>query len=396
MNDPSRNQLRIALPLALTMALSPLALDAYLPAFPAIADAFGVGVHRISLSISIYVFVLALGQLVGGPLSDRFGRSRVMLAGLAIFSGASFLLALTDSLETFILLRVVQAFGGGWATVCVPAVVRDKLSGREAARLFALIGFITMMAPGVAPGIGSLFLAGFGWPSIFLFLAVYALAMVFLMKVVLFRHSPPAPPQRNPVPVWQRYGAVLATFPALRFLLLQSLAFSVLLLFITHSSFIYQEHFGAGPTEFSLLFGANIILMLVVNLINRHLLLRLPPVRLLRWGVMMQATGAALLILVTVLMPRLWLFVPAMVITAGAMGAIGTNTQACYMEYFHEHGGTAAAILGAATFAGGGLVATASAFLPESVLSVVLAQAACAAMCLWLILTRKPDQTHSH
>ncbi len=116
LNDEPHSELRIALPLAMTMALSPLALDAYLPAFPDIAGAFGGGVHGLSLSISVYVFVLAFGQLVGGPLSDRFGRSTVMLAGLLIFSLVSFLLALTTSLQGFIGLRVLQAFGGGWAT----------------------------------------------------------------------------------------------------------------------------------------------------------------------------------------------------------------------------------------------------------------------------------------
>src|SRR5690606_37012521 len=114
------------------------------------------------------------------------------------------------------------------------------------------------------------------------------------------------------------------------------------------------------------------------------------------WGVAMQTTGTVLLILVTLLKPSLWLFVPAMILTAGSMGAIGTNTQACYMEYFHHHGGTAAALLGAATFAVGGLITTASAFLPESVLSIVLCQGACSAICLWLIWSRRPDQVHSH
>jgi len=396
LNGKPHSHFRIALPLAMTMALGPFALDAYLPAFPAIAESFGIPAHQMSLSISIYVFVLAFGHLVGGPLSDRFGRSRVMFAGLTIFAIASFLMTLTTSLETFILLRVLQAFGGGWATVCVPALVRDKLSGQEAARLFSLIGLITILAPGVAPSIGSLFLAGFGWTSIFLFLCCYSLAMVLLLKALMFAQPAPISPQHNLTPMWQRYRTVLANRAALRFIFLQSLGFSVLLLFITHSSFIYQQHFGVGPSVFSLLFGANVVLMLIVNLTNRRLLLTVPAVRILRWAVTMQATGTVLLVLVTLLIPKLWLYVPAMVITAGSMSAIGTNTQACYMEYFHEHGGTAAAVLGATTFALGGLITTASTFLPESILSIALTQAACSLVCLWLIWARKPDQTHSH
>ncbi len=97
--------------------------------------------------------MLALGQLVGGPLSDRLGRMPVMLAGLAIFGAASFLLSSSQSLAAFLLLRAVQAFGGGCAAVCIPALVRDRLSGREAARLFRLIGMIMVVAPAIAPGI---------------------------------------------------------------------------------------------------------------------------------------------------------------------------------------------------------------------------------------------------
>ncbi|WP_430462827.1 multidrug effflux MFS transporter [Thalassolituus sp. LLYu03] len=379
----------IAALLAMTMALGPLALDTYLPAFPDIAEFLSVSVHQVSLTISVYVFVLALGQLTGGPLSDRYGRKRIMLSGLAVFSLASLLILQASSLQEFLLLRALQAFGGGWAAVCVPALVRDRLSGREAARFFSLIGLLMVAAPALAPSIGSLLLTQFGWLSIFLFIGVYAILVLVMQQQVVFRDYQ-RPRHHEPVSVLSRYKAVINTRPAMRFMAIGTMAFSVMMLFITHASFIYQEHFGVGPGTFALLFGANVVLMLCMNLLNRRLLNRFASERILRWALTAQGVGIVLLLLVLGLTAELLPFVLAMVLTIGMLGAVSPNIQACYMEYFREHGGTAAALMGATQFSVAGLISAASALLPESVTAIVLAQGACSLLCLALIWTHKP------
>src|SRR5690606_38544920 len=133
---------RLAAVLAFVVALGPFALDAYLPAFPAIATALGVTTGAVGLTISVYVIALAAGQLIGGPLSDRFGRSPVMFAGLALFIAGSLLVAAGESLAFMLFGRIVQAFGGGWCMVSVPAIARDRTEGRETAQLFSLIALI--------------------------------------------------------------------------------------------------------------------------------------------------------------------------------------------------------------------------------------------------------------
>jgi DHA1 family bicyclomycin/chloramphenicol resistance-like MFS transporter len=381
----SHPHLGIAIVLAMSMALSPLSIDAYLPAFPAIADSLGVSIHDVSLSISIYVLLLAVGQLIAGPLSDQFGRAPVMLGGLGIFALASGLITRVDSNQELMLLRSLQGFGGGCIVVCVPAIVRDRLSGQEAARFFSLIGLIMILAPAIAPGIGSLMLAYFAWPAIFLMLFLYAVTLGVLLQWVVFSGPQPHTRSQDSTATLSRYRIVISTRPALRFLFLQALCFAVMLLFITHSSFIYQQHFGATPKAFALLFGANIIFMMVVNLVNRRLLKTVESRVVLRWAVTLQAVGILLLILVMAFAPTLWLFLPAMMITVGAMGAITPNTQACFMEYFPKHGGTASALLGASQFSLGGLISVSSALLPETVIAVIFAQAACSVLCLLLV-----------
>ncbi len=376
----------------MTIALGPLALDTYLPAFPAIAASLDVTNHEISLSISIYVIVLAFGQLIAGPLSDRFGRGIVMITGLGIFAAASFVISQVETLDTLLIYRALQAFGGGWATVCVPALVRDRLSGNEAARFFSLIGMIMITAPAIAPSLGSALLLQWSWNAIFIFLGCYGLITVLILKLTIFRGKQQLPTVKNTLSVWQRYKAVIATQQALPLMFVQTLCFAVMLLFITHSAFIYQIHFGAGPTEFSLLFGANIVLMLLINLSNRALLKHYESQRILRWSVTLQGVGLFLLFMVMTVKPSLWLFLPAMMITVGAMGAIIPNTQACYMEHFPQNSGTAAALLGATQFLGAGLISAASALLPETVLMIIISQACCSMVCLGLVWRAKATE----
>ncbi len=387
------SHLRLALAMAMTVAIAPLALDAYLPAFPDLARSLGVGVQEISLSISVYIGALSLGQLVGGPLTDRYGRQPIMLGGLAVFAGCSFLISQVETLGQLLSLRALQAFGGGWVSVCVPAIVRDRVRGVEAAKLFSLIGLITVSAPALAPALGSLLLKLGGWASIFLFLGCYGIMAITILKFSIFSRRPAGvgkatvaqsgAPVRH-LNVLQRYIKVLRTPTAGRFILLQASVFSVMMLFITHASFIYQEHFGVSAALFSIFFGANVVAMAIIMLGNRLLLSRFSPMSILRGAVALQALAVAALVLITQFLPLLGLFLPAIMLAIGSIGATSPNCQACYMEHFGENGGTAAALMGATQFGIAGVVSALSTLMPESIQSVVLAQGLCALVALVL------------
>jgi len=383
----SRNySFALPLVLAITMALGPLSIDAYLPAFPAMADAMGVGINEVSRSLSIYIFGLAVGQLVGGPLSDRIGRPRVMYAGLGIFLLASLGITQTEELSTLLVLRALQSFGGGWITVLIPALVRDRVQGREAAKLFSMIGLIMVVAPGVAPSIGSALLAMGDWHAIFWFLALYALGVIPLQAWVVLRHARPTANTGHEDSLLTRYRFVLGTRPALPFIALQAFAFSVMMIFITHASFIYQAHFGQSEGAFSLMFGANIIVMLLVNLTNRAVLNRFSSRQILITCLCVQFVGVLLLCLMTWLQAPVWLFLPAMMVTIGAQGAVVPNNQACYMEFFERHGGTAASLLGACQFGIAGTLSALTTLLPETLGWVIASMFACSLVCMSVIL----------
>ena len=373
---------RLAFILALTVALGPFAIDAYLPAFPFIAESLQVPIHDVSLSISVYILTLAVGQLVGGPLADRYGRQPIMLSGLLVFLVASALLYRTDSLSSLLWLRALQAFGGGWATACVPALVRDQVHGAEAAKLFSLIALIMVAAPAVAPSLGGLILHFADWRGIFLFLSVYSLFLLLLLKFFLFSHPSGNRYQADKTPAWQRYLSVLKTRPAWRFILIQASVFTVMMLFVTHSSFVYQGHYQVSTTTFGLLFGANIVLMALMNVLNRSLLNFYSPQHILRSCLVIQALAVAFLLCVAYWQLPLWCFVVATVLIIGMFGGISPNTQACYMNFFDKNGGTAGALMGAFQFSVAGSISTISALLPEALLTIVAAQALCCALGL--------------
>lgn len=380
---------RMALALALTVALGPFAIDAYLPAFPAMAASLGASVHDIALSISVYIMALAVGQLVGGPLADRYGRQPVMFAGLLIFSLASAGLAQADTLSGLLLLRAAQAFGGGWTTACVPAIVRDQVQGTEAAKLFSLIALIMIGAPAVAPSLGALLLTYFDWHSIFVFLAVYGATLILVVKLLLFSGGGASAYVADTTPALHRYLAVFSKRPALRFIFIQAATFSVMMLFVTHSSYIYQGHYHVSNTLFGILFGANIVVMALMNIVNRKLLNIYPPQTILRHCLLIQMAAAMFLVAVAYWQLPLWCFVMGTVITIGMFGGISPNNQACYMDYFHKNGGTAGALMGAIQFSIAGGLSALSALLPEALLTVVLTQALCSVIGVILAWTPK-------
>lgn len=225
--------------LGFTMMLGPFAIDTYLPAFPLIAAALGVTLHDVSLSISVYMMGFALGQLTGGALSDRYGRRRVLATGLAVFALASFGLAQVQSLEALLWGRLLQSVGGGWIGVSVPALVRDRVQGVQAAKLFSMIGMVAIVAPAIAPAIGALLLEVGGWRLVFVCLGGYALCLFPLLQATVFRGPRKPPGGADGLSFLARYLGVLKTRSARPYIFWQAAAFGGLIIFVTYASYIY-------------------------------------------------------------------------------------------------------------------------------------------------------------
>lgn len=360
------------------MMLGPFAIDTYLPAFPLIADSLGVTIHQVSLSISIYLIGFSLGQLSGGALSDRYGRRRVLVTGLCVFSAASFFLSQVESIEMLLLGRLLQSIGGGWTGVSIPALVRDRVDGLQAAKMFSMIGLVSIIAPAIAPAIGAALLEVGDWGLVFIALGSYALCLLPLLWLTVFRGPRSHKLSPDGVSVMQRYIGVLKMPAALPYIFWQAASFGGLIMFVTYASFIYQEHFGQSRGMFTFLFACNIFAMFSCNLLNRLLLNRYQPAQIKFVATCAQSSAGLLLLCAALFDWSVWGFLPAMMLYAGTLGAISPNIMASYLEYFPRSSASASAVMGTAQFGLGGLASALSNLLPESLLSVVSCIAACA------------------
>lgn len=378
--------LQLAILLGMTVALGPLALDAYLPAFPQIATDLSVDHTDIGLTLSAYVAALGLTQLVGGPLSDRYGRQIILLGGLFVFAVAAAMVAQAGSLHEMLGWRLLQGMGGAFCAVSVPAIVRDQFHGKDAARLFGMIGLVMFVAPAAAPSLGVLLLALADWPAIFLMLTGYAVFLALVLKLMLFRHLPAREPLKTPVSTLiTNYGLVLRHRVTMRFVGIQALCFSAMLVFITHASFIYQQWFGLSNALFSALFAANIGLMASLNIFNRYLLRHFESVAILRVSVLLQFTALLVLVAFAWVGAPWWVIAACIVTSVGFMGSIIPNNMANALEFFPHLGGTAAAMLGATQFTlAGAISAFSTTLVEESLLSVVIVMAVCSMLAAML------------
>ncbi|NKN31987.1 Bcr/CflA family multidrug efflux MFS transporter [Marichromatium bheemlicum] len=350
----------LVLPLALLAALTPFAIDMYLPGLPEIARALDGPIELAQLSVAIYLGVFALAQLVIGPLSDVLGRRLVISAGLGLFMTAALGCALALSLPVLIGARALQALGGAAVAVTVPALVRDLFDKEDYARVMALIMLVMSFAPLIAPTLGALVIGLGGWRAVFIaLLAIGAAALVLFLTLVpeTLHHQ-----HRHRLDlghILRNYLRLCGHRAALAYLLAGATSFSGMMVFIVASPYVYIEYYGLGAGQFGLVFAANVALTMVTATLNARLIPRLGADRLLAIGLATQAM-VALVALGLALhgAPPIWLLAPTTALYLGMMGLVLGNATAGFMSFFPRLAGTASALAGAARFGAGATAAT--------------------------------------
>lgn len=364
--------------LAALTALTPLAVDAYLPAIPTMAEYFSTSIHNVELSLSLFLAGFALGQLVGGPFSDHVGRRHTVFIGLLIFAIGCVGIIFSTTLTSLLSFRVLQAFGGGIAIVNSSAIIRDLSSGRDSARHLANMSLIMMAAPLLAPLIGTTILQFSNWHSIFLFLLIYTVLIAF----IIHRNIPEtrkAHPHK--ISALQRYLLVLRHRQAVGYLLTLSFSLGGMFAFITGSPSVYMGYFGLSETMYPFFFAANIVSMLFFNRLNVYLLNRFDPDQLLTLGQALQLIAALLLVSYILIssQPQLAVVVGLIMLFIGTQGLIVSNATSSTIEFFPHNSATATALLGASGFSMGALAGTLVGVLGDGTpLPMVLIMMVCA------------------
>ncbi len=276
---------RLASLLAALSSIGPFAIDAYLPAFPAIGVALGASQLEVQQTLTIYMVALAAMVLWHGALADRFGRRRVLIALTVVFALASLVCALAPSIEWLWGGRALQGLSGGAGIVVGRAVVRDLHEGPQAQRLMSRVMLIFALAPALAPLVGAGLLALAGWRAIFLFLTLFG----FVLAWVTWRFLPEtlAEEDRQPLHPLALLRAYLAIFRHPGFLLLAlgvALNFNGFFLYVLSAPVFILEHLGLGSGGFVWLFGPAVGGMMIGSMLSERMAGRWSPVRTVGTG----------------------------------------------------------------------------------------------------------------
>jgi len=344
--------LKLLLPLlASIIAISPLSIDMYLPAMPLLAEVFKTDIPTVQNSLSIYLLGYALGLIFFGPMADKYSRRNLVFLGISGFTLMSFYLPFSTTVEEFIAVRFVQAFISSAATVVVPGTIRS-IYKEHSAKGLSYVSMIMMVAPMIAPTIGS-FLLLHSWQVIFYSLGAYSLIILCFVYFYL-------PEKNSPVAVRQvgfirRYTIVLGCKNA-RLNLLSSMIISLAFFtYITGISFVYLKVFGTSEFTFSLLFGLSVFGLMIAHFTNTRFVVRKGSRRMLAYGLSVAVPFSSLLLLVTVFQLPIIYTVITILPLMGSISMIAVNSDALVLNEFEQQSGTATAVIGTLRFGVGAL-----------------------------------------
>ncbi|ABK02735.1 DHA1 family bicyclomycin/chloramphenicol resistance-like MFS transporter [Arthrobacter sp. PvP102] len=353
----SRNRkiLYILLLGALT-ALGPFTIDLYLPAFPALEASLGVSEAEVQLTLTGTTVGFALGQLVVGPLSDKFGRRLPLILATALHITASLGAALSTDLATLGLFRVVMGIGAAGGGVVAMAMVRDLFTGYAMVRMFSRMALVNGLAPILAPVIGSQLLLVMPWPGIFYFLAGYG-TLVITAAILLVRETLPRELRgKSGLTAGQRYKLLFSDRIFVGLLLLGGMNFAGLFAYLSASPFLFQDVYGFSPQEYGLLFGINSLGIVAGVQTSSRVIRRVPPQWILACSTAWMFLMAVLIVIFDQLGLGLWgVMVPLWFYILGT-GFTFPCVQVLALSKHGAQAGTAASLLGAATFMMAGIV----------------------------------------
>jgi len=347
----------IILVLGLLAGLTPMAIDAYLPSIPTIAKELDTDIDLVQMTVSMYLIVFALLQILFGPISDALGRRRVIVGGLAVYGIGSLICAFAPYYEILLVGRAIQALGGAAVAVCVPALVKDGMSINQFAKAMSMVMLVMALSPLAAPIIGGGILTLLSWHYIFAFLFVLSVVAMVLFLITIPETLPPE--KRTPFSfsnAISNYKRLIKNRIVLGYISASAFYFGGMMSFITGSSFVYIELYGVDPAHFGFLVGLNVITMMTASTINGRYVEKLGTETLSKYAIYV-ALSASIAMLVIMLFehPPLYLIIISSMLFMGPMGILGSGFMAGALRHAGNHNGSVTALAGSSRFAFGAL-----------------------------------------
>ena len=355
----------LVLVLGALAAFGPMSIDMYLPSLPNIGEHLHATSGQVQFTLAIFFIGLAVGQLIYGPLSDRFGRKPLLYIGIGLYTLASLGCAWAPNIETLTMMRLLQSLGGCAGLVLSRAIVRDLFDHEGAAQMFSALLLVMGVAPILAPLAGGWVLSHYGWQAIFVVLAAFGACCLIGVWLVLDETRKQV--HVKPLRLGQVAGTYASLFRDRHYLghaLATAAAMAGMFTYITGSPFVFIQLYKVPASDFGWLFGLNALGLITLSQINARVIGRVTPATLLRWMLRIQAlAGVVLLLLALRGGVSLALFMAPLFVFVASIGIITPNGTAGALQHEGHRAGSASALIGACQF---GL-----AFLCSSILGII-------------------------
>lgn len=330
-------------------ALGPFSIDMYLPGFPAIAKDLNTTVAKVSLSLSGFFIGISIGQLLYGPLLDRFGRKKPLYIGLSVYILASLGCAFADSIEWLIILRCVQAVGSCAAAVASIAMVRDLFPVKDNAKVFALLMLVVGVSPMIAPTVGGYVTASFGWHSVFIILMLLGAVNLFASIFGLPEsYQPDKTLSLKPKPILMNFMAVLKEPQFYTYAFTGAVAFSGLFAYVAGSPLLFMDIFAVKEETYGWIFAFLSIGLIGASQVNTLMLRKFSSEQLIFASLICQAITGIVFLTGSI---NGWFGLPETIallfIFLSCLGFASPNASALSLAPFSKNAGSASALMGA-------------------------------------------------
>jgi DHA1 family bicyclomycin/chloramphenicol resistance-like MFS transporter len=372
--------------------ISPFSIDMYLPGFPAIASDLGVSISQVQLSLTAYLVGIAIGQLVYGPLLDRYGRKYPLYVGLIIYIISSVVCAFSTSLQSLIVMRFLQALGGCVGMVAAQAFVRDLFPMRKTAQAFSSIMLVIAVSPMIAPTLGGYMTVSFGWSSVFVMLALVTL-LILAATYFLLPEGKKADPgiSMKPTSILKNFMLVINQSQFSIYTLAGGIATSATFAYIAASADVFLNFYKATEREYGWIFAFVASGLIGSAQFNHFLLKRFTSQQLVKYALAYQTFAGAFLVAgvffhwfnLVGLTIMIFLFVLG-------QGLTGPNSAALALAPFTKHAGSAASLLGSFRMMVGGVITVAvSAWSDGTALPMVFVKWICVVTSISILAIAK-------
>lgn len=379
-------------------ALGPIGIDAYLPTLPSLANDFGVSMAAANLTVSTFMMGMALGQFLGGPLSDQLGRRIIGLIGLLVFITASILITLASNIEQVLALRLIQAVGGGFTSVICMAQVRDVFEPKDVGKKFANIILVILVAPMFAPTIGTI-ISAYGWRAIFVAMAILTSLMGLIYVLRIPETNDNIAEKFSFKQIFIGYWAAInnrtnGNLVGLRYALFAGFSSGVLFCYVTNAAFILIDHFEQSKFQFSAYFGVMVFSLMVGNRLTARMMNSIELPSIIYWANLIQlVTAASIVLLCLSTEPKLWQIILGIGVLMACNGAISPASSGHFISLYNKNIGAASSLNSTLMFAFGSLIGGLGSVLSKGELLPIFAvMLACSIIARILLLSARAKE----